>query len=112
MPHPRGYGTFPRVLGVYVRERGVLTLAEAVRKMTSLPAATINLDDRGRISEGLVADLVVFDPAMVSDRSTFQNPHQYPVGIPWVLVNGRVAVEEGAYAGVRAGRVLRRSRSR
>jgi dihydroorotase/N-acyl-D-amino-acid deacylase len=112
MPHPRGYGTFPRVLGVYVRERGVLTLAEAVRKMTSLPAATINLDDRGRISEGLVADLVVFDPAMVSDRSTFQNPHQYPVGIPWVLVNGRVAVEDGAYAGVRAGRVLRRSDSR
>ena len=112
MPHPRGYGTFPRVLGVYVRERGVLTLAEAVRKMTSLPASTINLEDRGRISEGLVADLVVFDPATVSDRSTFQNPHQYPVGIPWVLVNGRVAVEDGAYAGVRAGRVLRRSDSR
>jgi dihydroorotase/N-acyl-D-amino-acid deacylase len=112
MPHPRGYGTFPRVLGVYVRERGVLTLAEAVRKMTSLPAATINLDDRGRISEGLVADLVVFDPATVSDRSTFQNPHQYPAGIPWVVVNGRVAVEEGKYVGERAGRVLRRSGSR
>jgi N-acyl-D-amino-acid deacylase len=112
MPHPRGYGTFPRVLGVYVRERGVLTLAEAVRKMTALPAATINLDDRGRISEGLVADLVVFDPATVSDRSTFENPHQYPVGIPWVLVNGRVAVEEGEHAGERAGRVLRRSNSR
>ena len=108
VPHPRGYGTFPRVLGVYVRERGVLTLAEAVRKMTSLPAATINLGDRGRIAEGLVADLVVFDPATVRDRSTFQDPHQYPAGIPWVLVNGRVAVANGAFTGVRAGQVLRR----
>jgi dihydroorotase/N-acyl-D-amino-acid deacylase len=108
MPHPRGYGTFPRVLGVYVRERGILTLADAVRKMTTLPAATINLEDRGRIAEGLVADLVVFDPATVSDRSTFQDPHQYPAGIPWVLVNGRVAVENGEYTGRRAGKVLRR----
>lgn len=109
MPHPRGYGTFPRVLGVYVRDRGILTLAEAVRKMTSLPAATINFGDRGRIAEGLVADLVVFDPATVRDRSTFQAPHQYPAGIPWVLVNGRVAVADGEYTGERAGQVLRRT---
>lgn len=107
VPHPRGYGTFPRVLGVYVRERGILTLPDAVRKMTSLPAATLGLADRGRIAEGMVADLVVFDPATVSDRATFQDPHQYPAGIPWVIVNGRVAVENGQFAGVRAGRVLR-----
>lgn len=110
VPHPRGYGTFPRVLGVYVRERGVLTLPEAVRKMTSLPASTINLEDRGRIAEGLVADVVVFDPASVRDRATFQEPHQYPAGIPWVLVNGRVVVANGEYTGERAGKVLRRGR--
>jgi dihydroorotase/N-acyl-D-amino-acid deacylase len=108
MPHPRGYGTFPRVLGVYVRERGVLTLPDAVRKMTALPAATLGLADRGRIAEGLVADLVVFDPATVADRATFQDPHQYPAGIPWVVVNGRVSVEEGRFAGIRAGEVLRK----
>lgn len=109
VPHPRGYGTFPRVLGVYVRDRGVVTLPEAIRKMTSLSASTLNLTDRGRIAEGLVADIVVFDPATVQDRATFQDPHQYPEGIDWVLVNGRIAVENGRYTGVRAGRVLRRS---
>lgn len=109
-PHPRWYGTFPRVLGRYVRERGVLTLEEAVRKMTSLPAARLGLEDRGRIAEGLVADIVVFDPDRVVDRSTFQAPHQYPDGIEWVLVNGVVTVERGEYKDVRAGRVLRRGR--
>lgn len=108
VPHPRGYGTFPRVLGVYVRDRGMLTLAEAVRKMTSLPAATLNLADRGRVAEGLVADIVIFDPARVADQATFVNPHQYPAGIPWVLVNGQIAVEEGRFTGRRAGAVLRR----
>ena len=111
VPHPRGYGTFPRVLGVYVRERGILSLPDAVRKMTALPAATLGLTDRGRIAEGLAADLVVFDPATVADRATFQDPHQYPAGIPWVVVNGRVVVDEGRFAGVRAGRVLRRGGS-
>jgi dihydroorotase/N-acyl-D-amino-acid deacylase len=112
MPHPRGYGTFPRVLGVYVRDRGILQLADAVRKMTSLPAETLGLPDRGRIAEGMAADLVVFDPGTVTDRATFQDPHQYPAGIPWVVVNGRVAVEDGRFAGVRAGRVLRRGAPR
>lgn len=112
VPHPRGYGTFPRVLGVYVRERAVLTLPDAVRKMTGLPAATLGLTDRGRLAEGLVADVVVFDPSTVADRATFQNPHQYPSGIPWVLVNGRIAVEEGRFTGVRAGEVLRRPSGR
>lgn len=107
-PHPRWYGTFPRVLARYVRERGVLTLEDAVRKMTSLPAARIGLRDRGALREGWFADVVVFDPATVEDRATFEDPHQYPVGIPWVIVNGRIAVEDGVFRDVRSGRVLRR----
>lgn len=107
-PHPRWYGTFPRVLGHYVRDRGVLTLEEAVRKMTSLPADRLGLADRGRLHEGAFADLVVFDPERVQDRATFEDPHQYPEGIPWVIVNGVVVVEEGRYLDLRPGRVLRR----
>jgi dihydroorotase/N-acyl-D-amino-acid deacylase len=107
-PHPRWYGTFPRVLGRYVRERGVLGLEEAIHKMTAQPAARLGLTDRGRIAEGLAADLVVFDPATVADRATFEEPHQYPEGIETVVVNGAVVVEAGKYTGVRAGRVLRR----
>src|SRR5690606_10352219 len=80
-PHPRAYGTFPRVLGHYVRDRGVLSLHEAVRRMTSLPAERMGLDDRGRIAEGMHADVVVFDAATVRDRATFAEPHQYPEGI-------------------------------
>jgi dihydroorotase/N-acyl-D-amino-acid deacylase len=107
-PHPRWYGTFPRVLARYVREQGVLTLEEAVHKMTAMPAARLGLVERGRIGEGLAADLVVFDPETVADRATFEEPHQYPVGIEAVVVNGTVAVEGGRETGVRAGRVLRR----
>ena len=109
-PHPRGYGTFPRVLGIYVRERHVLTLEEAVRKMTSMPAARLGLTDRGRVAEGMWADLVVFDPATVRDRATYAAPHQYPVGIPYVLVNGVIAVERGRLTTTRAGRLLRRGK--
>lgn len=107
-PHPRWYGTFPRVLARYVREKGVLTLEEAVHKMTAMPAARIGLGDRGRIGEGLAADLVIFDPETVADRATFEEPHQYPVGIETVVVNGTVAVEGERETGVRAGKVLRR----
>jgi dihydroorotase/N-acyl-D-amino-acid deacylase len=107
-PHPRWYGTFPRVLAVYVRERGVLTLPAAVHKMTGMPAARLKLGDRGRIAEGLFADLVVFDPAAVADRATFEEPHQYPQGVPYVIVNGVVAVDNGRFVNVRPGRVLRR----
>ncbi len=110
VPHPRAYGTFPRVLGRYVRELKVLTLPDAVRKMTSLPAWRMGLTDRGRIAVGLMADLVVFDPATVADKATFAAPHQYPVGIEYVVVNGQVEVDQGRMTSARAGRVLRRPR--
>jgi N-acyl-D-amino-acid deacylase len=107
-PHPRWYGTFPRVLARYVRERNVLSLEEAIHKMTGMPAATLRLADRGRIAEGMRADLVLFDPASVADRATFEHPHQYPAGIPYVVVNGRLAVDQGRFTDVREGRVLKR----
>ena len=97
VPHPRNYGTFPRVLGRYVRELKVLTLPEAVRKMTSLPAARLGLTDRGKIASGLMADLVVFDPTTVADQATYEAPHQYPVGIDYVIVNGQVEVDGGKF---------------
>jgi dihydroorotase/N-acyl-D-amino-acid deacylase len=107
VPHPRNYGTFPRVLGRYVRELHVLTLPDAVRKMTSLPAWRLGLTDRGKIAPGLMADLVVFDPATVADQATNERPHQYPVGIDYVIVNGQVEVEGGKMTEARAGRVIR-----
>jgi dihydroorotase/N-acyl-D-amino-acid deacylase len=110
-PHPRWYGTFPRVLGVYARERGVLTLEQAVRKMTALPAERIGLRERGQVRSGWYADLVVFDPETVSDRATFAEPHQYPVGIDYVLINGRITVDDGTFRDVRAGTVLKRGRN-
>jgi N-acyl-D-amino-acid deacylase len=107
-PHPRNYGTCPRVLGHYVRERGVLSLPEAIRKMTSLPASKLGLRDRGRLEPGAVADVVIFDPATIADTATFADPHQYPRGIPWVLVNGEPVVAGGRHTGSRPGRVLTR----
>jgi len=110
-PHPRWYGTFPRVLGLYARERGVLTIEQAVRKMTAMPAERIGLRERGQVRSGWFADLVIFDPETVIDRATFQEPHQYPIGIEYVLVNGQVTVEDGEYRDVRAGTVLKRGRN-
>ena len=107
-PHPRIYGTYPRVLGRYVREEGVLTLEEAVRKMTSFPAQRLGLHSKGTLRPGADADIVVFDPDRVTDRGTFRDPNQYPVGIEHVLVNGRVSVSEGRFTGETAGRVVRR----
>lgn len=107
-PHPRWYGTFPRVLGLYARERGILELEEAVRKMTSMPARRIGLPERGKVEIGWFADLVVFDSETIIDRATFQDPHQYPVGVEWVLVNGKIAIEDGVYRDVRSGKVLRK----
>lgn len=107
--HPRSYGTFPRVLGRYVRERGTLSEAEAVRKMTSLPTDRLGLPDRGRIAVGYYADIVVYDPETVSDNATFEHPHRFSTGIEVVLINGRVVWEGGAPTGALPGRVLRRS---
>ncbi len=106
-PHPRGLGTFPRVLGRYVRERKALTLAQAVHKMTGMPAARLRLSDRGKIAVGAAADLVVFDPATVADQATFEQPFQYPVGIPTVVVNGVIALRDGERVGKGAGRALK-----
>jgi N-acyl-D-amino-acid deacylase len=107
-PHPRSLGTFPRVLGRYVRERGALTLAQAIHKMTGLPARRLGLADRGRLAAGMGGDAVVFDAAAVADRATFADPYQYPVGISAVVVNGRAALVDGARVGAGAGRALRR----
>ena len=106
VPHPREYGTFARVLGRYVRERGVLTLEEAVRKMSGATAQRLGLQDRGLLREGFVADVAVFDPERVVDRATFEQPHQYAEGVEYVLVNGVVVVDGGEHTGARPGRVL------
>jgi N-acyl-D-amino-acid deacylase len=105
--HPRGFGAFPRVLGVYVRERKELALEEAVRKMTSLAAAHVGFQDRGRLAPGTYADLVLFDPATVIDRATTSDPHAVSAGIERVWVNGQVVFAQGASSGLRPGRVLR-----
>jgi len=106
-PHPRAYGTFPRVLGHYARELKVLPLEEAVRKMTSFPAQRLNLTDRGVIKEGNVADITIFDADRVIDKATFEKPHQYPEGIEYVIVSGVVTVDPNGMTGKRAGKVLR-----
>lgn len=107
-PHPRSFGTFPRVLGVYVRELKLLRLEDAVRKMTSLNAAKLGLLERGLLRAGSFADVVVFDPQQVIDRATYTEPFQYAEGIRWVVVNGQVALEDGEPTGRLAGRALRR----
>jgi len=105
-PHPRFYGTFPRVLGMYVRERHVLELPDAVRKMTSLSAQITGLTDRGFLRPGMAADITIFDPATVCDQATFEDPAQYPQGIPYVIVNGAVVVDQGQHTSAKPGRVL------
>ncbi|MFN8717516.1 MAG: N-acyl-D-amino-acid deacylase family protein, partial [Gemmatimonadaceae bacterium] len=107
-PHPRAYGTFPRVLGEYVRTQKLLTLETAIHKMTQMPATRLGLRDRGVLRDGAMADVVVFDAATVKDQATFTEPHQYPAGIGTVIVNGTVAVASGKATGVRAGQVLTR----
>jgi dihydroorotase/N-acyl-D-amino-acid deacylase len=106
--HPRSYGTFPRVLRRYVNEEKILQPEEAIRKMTSLPASTLGLTDRGRIAEHAAADLVIYDPKNIADRATFTEPHQYADGIEWVLVNGRVGVQSGKLTTERSGRLIKR----
>ncbi len=105
--HPRTYGNFARLLGKYVREEKVITLAEAVRRLTLLPAQTLGVQERGRLAPGYFADIAIFDPGAVGDRATFENPHQYAVGMVHVLVNGVPVVRDGAHTGATPGRAVR-----
>jgi N-acyl-D-amino-acid deacylase len=109
VPHPRLYGTFPRVLGHYARDEGILSLQEAVRKMTGAPAQKLGFNDRGYIREGYNADITIFDPDKVKDVATFTDPQRYPVGIPYVLVNGVVVVKKGEHTGALPGKPLRKN---
>jgi N-acyl-D-aspartate/D-glutamate deacylase len=106
-PHPRAYGTFPRVLAEYARERRLFPLETAVHKMTGMPAARLRLKDRGLLREGHAADVTVFDPRTVKDEATYAEPHRYPTGIPYVVVNGALAVDGERMRAPGHGRVLR-----
>ena len=106
-PHPRGYGTYPRILGEFVREKQIISLEEAIRKMTSLPAISVDLFDRGLLKEGFWADIVLFDPERIIDTATYANPHQYPKGIEYVIVNGEIVIEKGNHTEKLPGKVLR-----
>ncbi|HSF32216.1 MAG TPA: amidohydrolase family protein [Candidatus Tectomicrobia bacterium] len=107
-PHPRIYGTYPRILGIYVRQERLLSIEEAVRKMTSFPVQKFGLWRKGIVREGMDADLVIFDADTIAERSTFQDPHQYPAGLPYVIVNGQVVVGQGQYTGKLAGQVVKK----
>ena len=106
-PHPRSFGTFPRVLGVYVRELKVLRLEDAVRTMTSLSAAKLGLRDRGQLRPGAWADIAVFDPERVTDHATYTEPFRYSTGVEYVVVNGQLVLDRGKPTGARPGRALR-----
>jgi N-acyl-D-amino-acid deacylase len=106
-PSPRTYGSFPRVLGEFVRDRALLGLEEAVRKMTSAPAARLGLRDRGQLRDGYMADIVVFDPQRVRSNATYEEPRRYPDGIDHVIVNGQLVVHGGTHTGALPGRVVR-----
>ena len=105
-PHPRAYSTFPRVLGHYSREEGVIPLHTAVYKMTGLPAARMGLKDRGLLKEGMKADITVFNPETVIDKATFLEPHQYPEGIIHVMINGKMSIKDSEFLDKRNGAVL------
>jgi N-acyl-D-amino-acid deacylase len=107
-PHPRGYGTNARVLGRYVRELQLITLEDAIRKMTSMPATAFRFSDRGLLRPGYVADIVVFDPDKIIDKATFEQPHQYSVGFGYVLVNGEIVLENDELTGAMPGKPVRR----
>lgn len=108
-PHPRFYGTYPRILGKYVREEKTLRLEQAIRKMTSFPAQTLGLLDRGLVREGMWADIVIFDPDTIIDRATYTDPHQYPDGIHYVIINGEIVVKKKQHTTVKPGKILRRN---
>jgi N-acyl-D-amino-acid deacylase len=106
VPHPRNYGTFPRVISHYVRNRGIIPLEEAIRKMTSLPAQAFQLKDRGLLKEGMFADITIFNFETIKDTASFSQPHQYPEGIVYVVVNGNIVVEDNKHTGAYPGMVL------
>jgi N-acyl-D-amino-acid deacylase len=106
VPHPRNYGTFPKVISYYVRERGVISLEEAVRKMTSLPAKAFRLKKRGLIQKGMYADISIFDLEDFKDMATFAEPHQYSQGLFWVIVNGKIAVQDYKHTHAYSGMIL------
>lgn len=106
-PHPRVYGTFPRVIGHYARDKGIMPIEKAIMKMTSMPANRMGLNDRGEIAEGKKADLVIFDPKTIIDKATFEQPHQYPEGIYYVVINGEIALEEDQFNDIKSGEILR-----
>ena len=104
--HPRAYGNFARLLGRYVRDEKVITLQEAVHRMSGLPATNLELKDRGFVREGMFADVVMFDPGAIGDRATFEKPHQYSVGMKHVFVNGVQVLKDGAHTGAKPGRAI------
>jgi N-acyl-D-amino-acid deacylase len=106
MPHPRAYGAFPRVLGKYVRDCEIISLQEAIRKMTWGPAQKLGITDRGLLREGMAADVVVFNPTTILDTATFDDPHKFPIGIEYVLVNGQITINEGEHTERRAGKII------
>ena len=108
-PHPRSYGSFPRALGKYVREEKLVTLAEMIRKLTSVPAKKFKLGPRGVVADGRIADLVVFDQNKIIDKATFKDPHQYPEGIEYVLVNGQPVVEKGEQVDRLPGKIVKKA---
>jgi N-acyl-D-amino-acid deacylase len=106
-PHPRVYGTYPRILGRYVREQGILSIEDAIRKMTSLPAEKLRLKSRGMLIEGYAADITIFNQNTIIDNATFDNPKQFSSGIDWVIVNGQIVVEHGKHIGATPGKTIR-----
>ena len=108
VPHPRNYGNFSRKIRKYALDDGAITLAEAIRSMTSLPASVFRMKDRGLIRAGAIADLIVFDPQTIRDRADYQNPHQLSEGMRYVFVNGEMAIDEGEFTDTMGGRVLDR----
>lgn len=110
-PHPRAYGTFARLLGKYVRQEGVISLSEAIRRLTSFPATNLGIKDRGRVQEGFYADITIFDPETITDNATYADPHQYATGVIHVLVNGEPVLANGEHTGAKPGRFVRKSRS-
>jgi N-acyl-D-amino-acid deacylase len=106
-PHPRAYGNFSRLLGKYVRDEGVISLEEAIRKLSHLPAENLKISHRGLLKQGYYADIVIFNPEEIRDHATFEEPHQYATGVKYVFVNGQLVLRDGEHTGAKPGRIVR-----